>query len=105
MLNVMTKIKRTYHLTNDSIDKIEQLAKEKNISYAAAIELMIKHYFEDRSEEHKLLKDTISSLLDEKFLSMTDDLEEIDVVLVNLQKEINLFNENLVYQIKIEKGV
>lgn len=46
----MTKTKKSFRLKKDAIQKIEQLANEKNISQANAIEIMAEKYFEDREK-------------------------------------------------------
>lgn len=71
----MTKIKRTYSLLEERIEKIATLAKEKNINYTVALELMIDSYFADRTEEHHMLKEELDSLLSEKFKGIDEKIQ------------------------------
>lgn len=57
-------------LSSEIKEKIKVIAREKHLSQANAISLMVDAYFESREEEHALLKQTLSSLLDEKLSFM-----------------------------------
>lgn len=68
-----------FMLTPETKEKIKLLAKEKNLSQANALELMVNSYFENREEEHSLLKQTISELLDEKLEPTKEKLRTLQV--------------------------
>jgi len=66
-------------LSPETKEKIKAAANENHMSQANVIALMADTYFESRDEEHVLLKQTISDLLDEKLVSMKDKLNHIQV--------------------------
>jgi|SRR5699024_1268900 len=66
-------------LSPETKEKIKMIANENHMSQANAIALMADTYFESREEEHVLLKQTLSDLLDEKLASMKDKLNRIQV--------------------------
>lgn len=75
----MGKVKKTYSLTLEAVDKIEQLAKEKNMSYTAALELMIDSYFVDRTEEFHILTESWDGLMSKKMSELDAKLEKIRI--------------------------
>jgi len=66
-------------LSSETKEKIKVVATENHTSQANAIALMVDAYFESREEEHVLIKQTISDLLDEKLVSMKDKMNRIQV--------------------------
>ncbi|WP_246206680.1 hypothetical protein [Virgibacillus ihumii] len=80
-MNHIKENKRSSHfmLTPETKEKIKIIAKEENISQANAVELMVNTYFESREEEHLLLKQTISKLIDEKMEPMNEKLRTLQV--------------------------
>lgn len=75
----MFKIKKTYRLRKDIIQKIEQLAAEEKCSHGDAIELMVNKYFENKDKKHQALMEDMSNLLDEKLNEMKEDLKRIRI--------------------------
>lgn len=63
----MTNVKKGsyYRLSNDTKEKIKMLAQEKKMSHADAIEYMVESFFENRSEEHKALMQSIETLIED----------------------------------------
>src|SRR5690625_1232346 len=68
-----------FMLSPETKEKIKVAANEKHTSQANAIALIIDDYFESQEEEHVLLKQTMSDLLDEKLVSMKDKMNRIQV--------------------------
>lgn len=75
----MFKIKKTYRLRKDIIQKIEQLAAEEKCSHGDAIELMVNQYFENKDKKHQALIEDMSNLLDEKLNEMKEDLKRVRI--------------------------
>ncbi|QNK89102.1 hypothetical protein H7992_05095 [Sporosarcina sp. resist] len=61
------KVGRYYRLSKKTIGKIQDYSKEENMSNAAVIEYAVKQLFENRTEEHKVLIDSLDMLLEKKF--------------------------------------
>lgn len=77
----MKKVKKTYTLNHKTVERIEQIAIEKNMTRTNAIEYMIESYFENRSEEHQALMNSIeerlNKILDER---VAEDLKRTRVI-------------------------
>lgn len=82
----MTNVKKGsyYRLSNDTKEKIKMLAQEKKMSHADAIEYMVESFFENRSEEHKALMQSIeerlNKVIDEKLKTLIEDMERMRVI-------------------------
>src|SRR5699024_4635137 len=68
-----------FMLSPEIKEKIKVIANENHLSQANAISLMVDAYFESREEEHTLLKQTLSSLLDEKLSFMKGKMNRIQI--------------------------
>jgi len=66
-------------LSSETKEKIKVAATENHTSQANAIALMVDAYFESREEEHVLLKQTISDLLDAKLSFVKEKMNRIQV--------------------------
>jgi len=68
-----------FMLSPETKEKIKMVANENHMSQANAIALMADIYFENREEEHVLLKQTLSDLLDEKLTFIKEKMSRIQV--------------------------
>src|SRR5699024_7622413 len=68
-----------FMLSPETKEKIKMAANENHMSQANAIALMADIYFEIREEEHVLLKQTLSDLLDEKLTFIKEKMSRIQV--------------------------
>lgn len=91
-----TKKGAFFNLSEKVIENIKKLASGKKMSQGELVEYLVERYFEERSEEHKLLKDTLASLLDEKMSDVKEDLNRIrvtsNVIDRNIQMELEFWN-------------
>ncbi|MFD1707548.1 hypothetical protein ACFSCZ_12520 [Siminovitchia sediminis] len=96
----MTKLKKSYRLTSDTVQKIEQLSFEENTSQANAIEIMVQQFFENREKERVALLEAIEKLVDQKLIEnlsgMQEDLKRIrvtgNVIDRNVQMQLEFWN-------------
>lgn len=96
----MTKLKKSYRLTSDTVQKIEQLSVEENTSQANAIEIMVKQFFENQEKERVALLEAIEKLVDQKLIEnlsgMQEDLKRIkvtsNVIDRNVQMQLEFWN-------------
>src|SRR5699024_11721934 len=61
-----------------------------HLSQANAISLMVDAYFESREEEHTLLKQTLSSLLDEKLSFMKEKMNRIQIASTVIDRDTKI---------------
>ncbi|WP_240508054.1 hypothetical protein [Virgibacillus indicus] len=82
-----------FMLSTETKEKIKVAANENHMSQANAIALMVDAYFENREEEHILLKNTISNLLDEKLAFMKDEMNRIQVATNVIDRDTKIILE------------
>lgn len=94
------KIKKSYTFNPDTVERIEQIALEKNMTRTNAVEYMIESHFENRSEEHRALmtsmKKLLNEMLDEKLEGLKEDLKRtrvaVNVIDRNTQMILEFWN-------------
>jgi len=84
-------------------EKIKVIANENHLSQANAISLMVDVYFESRKEEHTLLKQTLSSLLDEKLSFMKEKMNRIQVASNVIDRDTKIILEFLNHYYLVNK--
>src|SRR5699024_7773855 len=92
-----------FMLSPETKEKIKVAANENHTSQASAIALMADTYFESREEEHVLLKQTISDLLDEKLASMKDKMNRIQVASNVIDRDTKIILEFLNHYYLVNK--
>lgn len=94
----------TYFMLDPEIkEKIKLIANENHLSQANAIALMVDAYFESREEEHALLKQTISDLLDEKLSFMKEKMSRIQVASNVIDRDTKIILEFLNHYYLVNK--
>lgn len=85
-----------FNLNLEVLKHLKVLAREMKMSQGEVIEYFIEKNIKGRSEEHKLLKDTISALLKEELSPVISDLNRIrvtsNVVDRNVQMAMEFWN-------------
>ncbi|GLY11965.1 hypothetical protein [Pseudobacillus badius] len=93
----MAKIARTYKFDEDTIKKIQVLAKEQGLNYTTAIEFAINKYFEERHEDNIALINSIDKLienkLNEKLNSLRNDLNRVRIATNIIDKHVQMMLE------------
>src|SRR5699024_9811722 len=99
-----SKKKGAYFMLSPEIkEKIKVIANENHLSQANAISLMVDVYFESRKEEHTLLKQTLSSLLDEKLSFMKEKMNRIQVASNVIDRDTKIILEFLNHYYLVNK--
>src|SRR5699024_11794258 len=81
-----------------------QLITTNNLlSQANAISMMVDTYFESREEEHNLLQQTLSSLLDEKLSFMKEKMNRIQVASNVIDRDTKIILEFLNHYYLVNK--
>lgn len=94
----------TYFMLSPEIkEKIRVIAIENHLSQANAISLMVDAYFERREEEHALLKQTLSNLLDEKLGFMKEKMNRIQVASNVIDRDTKIILEFLNHYYLVNK--
>lgn len=99
-----SKKQGTYFMLSPEIkEKIKVIAIENHLSQANAISLMVDVYFESREEEHALLKQTLSNLLDEKLGFMKEKMNRIQVASNVIDRDTKIILEFLNHYYLVNK--
>src|SRR5699024_3065268 len=92
-----------FMLSPETKEKIKVIANENHLSQANAISLMVDAYFESREEEHALLKQTLSNLLDEKLGFMKEKMNRIQVASNVIDRDTKIILEFLNHYYLVNK--
>ncbi len=71
------KISKHFSLYESSIEKVKEMAKEKDASHSAIVELAIASYYKEKEEKYQVVKKMLSDLLDEKVKSIEKTLDRV----------------------------
>lgn len=94
------KIKKTFLLAPDTINKLEQLSNEFQLAFGATIDKVVALYFENRTEQHEVLVESIKGGMEQILRPMLEDLNRVrvtsNVIDRNTQMMIEFWNHYFV---------
>ena len=82
-----------FNLNLEALKHLKVLASEMKMSQGEVIEYFIEKNIKGRSEEHKLLKDTISTLFKEELSPVISDLNRIRVASNVIDRNVQMTME------------
>ena len=83
----------SFRLNEETKEKIKLIANHNNTSQGNAIELAINEYLKNKNVENKILKDSISVLLDEKLIEIKDSVNKDTKMLIEFWNHYYFVNE------------
>lgn len=76
MKSEVTRIRKGYRFTEDTLNKIKAVATQRNTNATEAIEFMIDQFFIKQSKQYEILMILIDNLLDKKLDEKLDPIKE-----------------------------
>lgn len=71
------KYKKTYRLTPLTVARIEQFAKEEEVTNTEALEIMIQDYFKNRTDDYYKLEQFIETIMTRFLTTISSDIQHI----------------------------
>src|SRR5699024_3243089 len=92
-----------FMLSPEIKEKIKVIANENHLSQANAISMIFDTYFESQEEEHNLLKQNISNLINEKLSFMKEKMNRFQIASNVIERDTKIILELLNHYYLVNK--